>query len=41
VTPPCGGRVGSKVTVIDEQIADIVSVPRMTSPGSGCLQCKA
>jgi ThiF family len=32
-------QVGSKVTVIDGQIADIFSVSRMSSPGSGCLQC--
>lgn len=32
-------QVGSKVTVIDGQIADIFSVSRMSSPGGGCLQC--
>jgi molybdopterin/thiamine biosynthesis adenylyltransferase len=32
-------QVGSKVTVIDGQIADIFSISRMSSPGSGCLQC--
>lgn len=32
-------QVGSKVTVVDGQIADIFSVLRMSSPGSGCLQC--
>ncbi len=32
-------QVGSKVAVIDGQIADIFSVSRMSSPGSGCLQC--
>ncbi|WP_199186736.1 ThiF family adenylyltransferase [Cryobacterium sp. M96] len=32
-------QVGSKVTVIDRQIADIFSVSRMSGPGSGCLQC--
>lgn len=32
-------QVGSKVTVIDGQISDIFSVSRMSSPGSGCLQC--
>ncbi|MHA6743203.1 ThiF family adenylyltransferase [Rhodococcus erythropolis] len=32
-------QVGSKVTVIDDTIADIFSVVRMSSPGSGCLQC--
>jgi molybdopterin/thiamine biosynthesis adenylyltransferase len=32
-------QVGSKVSVIDGRIADIFSVSRMSSPGSGCLQC--
>jgi len=32
-------QVGSKVTVINGAIADIFSVSRMSSPGSGCLQC--
>jgi molybdopterin/thiamine biosynthesis adenylyltransferase len=32
-------QVGSKVSVVDSQIADIFSVSRMSSPGSGCLQC--
>ena len=32
-------QVGSKVTVIDRQVSDIFSVSRMSSPGSGCLQC--
>lgn len=32
-------QVGSKVSVIDGQIADIFSVSRMSVPGSGCLQC--
>lgn len=32
-------QVGSKVTIIDNQVADIFSVSRMSSPGSGCLQC--
>lgn len=32
-------QVGSKVTVIDGEIADIFSVSRMSSPGNGCLQC--
>ena len=32
-------QVGSKVTVVDGKIADIFSVSRMSSPGSGCLQC--
>lgn len=32
-------QVGSKVSVLNDQIADIFSVSRMSSPGSGCLQC--
>lgn len=32
-------QVGSKVTVADQRAADIFSVTRMSSPGSGCLQC--
>lgn len=32
-------QVGSKVTVVEGQVADIFSVSRMSSPGSGCLQC--
>jgi len=32
-------QVGSKVTVVDGALADIFSVSRMSSPGSGCLQC--
>lgn len=32
-------QVGAKVSVINEQIADIFSVVRMSTPGSGCLQC--
>jgi molybdopterin/thiamine biosynthesis adenylyltransferase len=32
-------QVGSKVTVIDGEVADIFSVSRMSSPGGGCLQC--
>ncbi len=32
-------QTGSKVTVTDGQITDIFSVSRMSSPGSGCLQC--
>ncbi len=32
-------QVGSKVTVIDSAVADIFSVSKMSSPGSGCLQC--
>jgi ThiF family len=32
-------QVGSKVTVINEQIADIFSVSRMSTPGNGCLHC--
>jgi ThiF family len=32
-------HVGSKVTVIDGHVVDIFSVSRMSSPGSGCLQC--
>ncbi|MFD9670012.1 ThiF family adenylyltransferase [Rhodococcus sp. NPDC059968] len=32
-------QVGSKVTVIEGQIADIFSVSRMSSPGNGCLRC--
>ncbi len=34
-------QVGSKVTVIDGQIADVFSVSRMSSPGNGCLQCNS
>jgi molybdopterin/thiamine biosynthesis adenylyltransferase len=32
-------QVGSKVSVVDGEIADIFSVSRMSSPGSGCLHC--
>jgi molybdopterin/thiamine biosynthesis adenylyltransferase len=32
-------QVGSKVSVIDGELADIFSVSRMSSPGGGCLQC--
>ncbi len=32
-------QVGAKVSVIKNQISDIFSVSRMSSPGSGCLQC--
>ncbi|MGO4299358.1 ThiF family adenylyltransferase [Leifsonia sp. RAF41] len=32
-------QVGSKVTVVDGDVADIFSVSRMSTPGSGCLQC--
>ncbi|WP_063006001.1 ThiF family adenylyltransferase [Nocardia salmonicida] len=32
-------QVGAKVTVINGEITDIFSVSRMSSPGSGCLQC--
>lgn len=32
-------QVGSKVTVAEGRIADMFSVSRMSSPGSGCLQC--
>ncbi len=32
-------QVGSKVSVVDGRIADIFAVSRMSSPGSGCLQC--
>lgn len=32
-------QVGSKVSVVEGKVADIFSVSRMSSPGSGCLQC--
>lgn len=32
-------QVGAKVSVIENQISDIFSVSRMSSPGGGCLQC--
>lgn len=34
-------QVGAKVSVKDGQVTDIFSVSRMSSPGSGCLQCNA
>ncbi|GGD69958.1 thiamine biosynthesis protein ThiF [Microbacterium murale] len=32
-------QVGSKVSVKNGEVTDIFSVSRMSSPGSGCLQC--
>jgi len=32
-------QVGAKVSVKDGKVTDIFSVSRMSSPGSGCLQC--
>ena len=32
-------QVGSKVSVVDGELADIFSVSRMSNPGGGCLQC--
>ncbi|KJL28829.1 Molybdopterin-synthase adenylyltransferase [Microbacterium oxydans] len=32
-------QIGAKVSVKDGEITDIFSVSRMSSPGSGCLQC--
>ncbi|PNW09709.1 thiamine biosynthesis protein ThiF [Microbacterium testaceum] len=32
-------QVGAKVSVKDGEVSDIFSVSRMSSPGSGCLQC--
>ncbi|WP_134050040.1 ThiF family adenylyltransferase [Mycobacteroides franklinii] len=32
-------QIGSKISVTDGQVTDVFSVSRMSSPGSGCLQC--
>lgn len=32
-------QVGSKVSVVNGEVADIFSVVRMSTPGGGCLQC--
>lgn len=32
-------QVGSKVSVVNTQLADVISVVRMSNPGGGCLHC--